>query len=81
IEAQIDEHYIDRVRAGLDASFERQGHDFTITLRKVYPEVREGRFRADFTLGAARPKNMRIGQSYNLNLQLGQSTESIIIPR
>ncbi|MEG1554660.1 MAG: efflux RND transporter periplasmic adaptor subunit [Rikenellaceae bacterium] len=81
IEAQIDEHYIDRVRAGLDASFERQGHDFTITLRKVYPEVREGRFRADFTLGVARPKNMRIGQSYNLNLQLGQSTESIIIPR
>ena len=44
VEAQIDESYIDRVRAGLDASFERQDTNFTMRLRKVYPEVRDGRF-------------------------------------
>lgn len=81
IEAQIDEHYIDRVRTGLEASFDRQGTVFSSTLRKVYPEVRNGSFRADFTLKAERPENMRTGQSYNLNLELGQPTEGIIIPR
>lgn len=49
VEAQIDESYIDRVRAGLDATFERQDTAFTMRLRKVYPEVRNGQFRADFT--------------------------------
>ena len=45
IEAMIDEHYIDRVTNGLPASFERQGATFRLKVRKVYPEVREGRFR------------------------------------
>lgn len=49
VEAQIDESYIDRVRAGLEATFDRQGTDYKVRLRKVYPEVRSGQFRADFT--------------------------------
>lgn len=81
IEAQIDEHYIDRVRQGLEASFERQGASFGALLRKVYPEVRNGQFKADFTLTGERPDNIRSGQTYYLNLQLGQPTEAIIIPR
>lgn len=81
IEAQIDEHYIDRVRAGLEATFDRQGSQFVVELRKVYPEVRSGQFRADFTFGGERPDNIRSGQTYYLNLQLGQPTEAIIIPR
>ncbi|MEF9987226.1 MAG: efflux RND transporter periplasmic adaptor subunit [Bacteroidales bacterium] len=81
IEAKIDEHYIDRVRQGLEASFERQGTTFNAALRKVYPEVRSGQFRADFNLTGERPDNIRTGQTYYLNLQLGQPTEGIIIPR
>jgi HlyD family secretion protein len=81
IEAQVDESYIDRVRAGLGATFERQGTQFDITLRKVYPEVRDGRFRADFVFGDRRPDNIRSGQTYSLNLQLGQSAETLMIPR
>lgn len=81
IEAQIDEHYIDRVTAGLDATFDRNGEQYTASLRKVYPEVRDGRFKADFKLTGARPDNIRAGQTYYLNLQLGQAVSSILIPR
>jgi len=81
IEAQIDEHYIDRVRAGLEATFERQGNTFGCTLRKVYPEVRSGQFRADFNFTGELPENVRSGQTYYLNLQLGQPTEAVMIPR
>ena len=42
IEALIDEHYIDRVSAGLSATFERQNETFDAVIRKVYPEVRDG---------------------------------------
>lgn len=81
IEAQIDEHYIDRITAGLSASFERQGETFASSIRKVYPEVRDGKFQADFRFDGAQPDNIRTGQTYYLNLQLGQSVEAVLIPR
>lgn len=81
IEAQIDEHYIDRVAPGLEATFERQNEKYSASIRKVYPEVRDGKFKADFKFVGTQPENIRTGQTYYLNLQLGQPTESIIIPR
>lgn len=81
VEAQIDEHYIDRVIAGLEATFERQGETYSTVIRKVYPEVRDGKFKADFKFGDEQPDNIRAGQTYYLNLQLGQPEEAVIIPR
>lgn len=81
IEALIDEHYIDRVKPGLSASFDRQSTQFELTVRKVYPEVRDGKFRTDFIFKGERPDNIRTGQTYYINLELGQPTESIIIPK
>lgn len=81
IEAQIDEHYIDRVIPGLKATFERQESTFGASLRKVYPEVREGKFKADFKFEGETPENIRNGQTYYLNLQLGSPEAAILIPR
>lgn len=81
IEAQIDEHYIDRVAPGLEATFERQNEKYSSVIRKVYPEVRDGKFKADFRFEGQQPENIRTGQTYYLNLQLGQSAEAILIPR
>ena len=81
VEAQIDEHYIDRVVAGLSATFERQGETYSTVIRKVYPEVRDGKFKADFKFDGEQPENIRAGQTYYLNLQLGQPEEAVIIPR
>ena len=69
VEAQIDEHYIDRVIAGLEATFERQGETYSTVIRKVYPEVRDGKFKADFKFDGEQP------------LQLGQPEEAVIVPR
>lgn len=81
IEAQIDEHYIDRVSSGLEARFERQSESYEAVIRKVYPEVRDGKFRADFKFSGQQPDNIRTGQTYYLNLQLGQPENAILIPR
>lgn len=81
IEAQIDEHYIDRVRQGLSATFVRNDVTYELQVRKVYPEVRNGKFRTDFVFTAQRPENIRSGQTYYLNLELGQPEQAILIPR
>ena len=81
VTAMVDEHYIDRVVTGLTASFMRQDNSYDMLLRKVYPEVREGKFRVDLTFISELPDNIRTGQTYNLNLQLGQPVEAVYIPR
>lgn len=81
IESMFDEHYIDRIRIGLSATFEHQGSSYGLTVRKVFPEVREGKFRTEFVFTGERPDNIRSGQTYYINVELGQPTERIIIPK
>lgn len=79
--AQIDEHYIDKVRKGLTAVLERQGQEFRLKIRKVLPEVKDGRFSVEMVFEGDSPKNMRTGQTYYTRLQLGNPKESILLPR
>lgn len=81
IEAYIDEHYIDRIKSGLNAVFDRQDKSYNLVVRKVYPEVRDKQFKTDFVFEGERPENIRTGQTYYINLQLGQPIESVLIPR
>lgn len=81
IVAEVDEHYIDRVFSGLEATFERQNETFDAVIRKVFPEVRNGKFKAEFRFSGEQPSNIRTGQTYYLNLQLGQPESGILIPR
>lgn len=81
VEAMIDEHYIDRVRTGLNATFERQDRNYALRVRKVFPEVREKQFKTEFMFEGERPDNIRAGQTYYISLQLGQPVEAMLIPR
>ena len=81
IEANIDEHYIDRVKRDLSASLERNNNEFPLRLRKVYPEVRNGRFKVDLVFTGEKPETIRAGQSYNIKLQLGESNDALLLPK
>ena len=81
IEASIDEHYIDRVKRNLTAVLERNGTEYELRIRKVYPEVRNGRFNVDLVFVNEKPETIRSGQSYNLKLQLGASNDALLLPK
>lgn len=81
IEAQIDEHYIDRIKVGLSATLEQNGKTYQLRVRKVYPEVREGKFRTDLIFEKKRPVNIRPGQTFYLNIELGQPQQATLLPR
>jgi HlyD family secretion protein len=80
VTAQIDEHYIDRVRTQLTATLDRQGNEFDLTVRRVYPEVRNGTFEIDMVFTDSMPDNIRTGQTYYISLELGQPKESVLVP-
>jgi HlyD family secretion protein len=81
IEADVDEHYIDRIRPGLTGYIERPNDTLQLGIKKVYPEVRNGRFKIDLMFTGKLPENIRIGQSYFIKLQLGQPVEALQIPQ
>jgi HlyD family secretion protein len=80
VTAQIDEHYIDRVRTQLTGKLDRQGSEFDLMVKRVYPEVRNGTFKIDMTFQDKMPENIRTGQTYYISLQLGQPKESVLVP-
>ncbi len=81
IEATIDEHYIDRVVRDLTAVLDRNGEEYPLRLRKVYPEVRNGKFKVDLVFTDTKPATIRTGQSYNIKLQLGESSDALLLPK
>jgi len=81
VQAMIDEHYIDRVRHGLSGTLSRQEKTWELTVKKVYPEVRQGQFRIDLVFANVTPENIRTGQTYYINLELGQPQDAIMVAR
>ncbi|WP_042373536.1 efflux RND transporter periplasmic adaptor subunit [Bacteroides neonati] len=81
VQAQIDEHYVERVVTGLAADFTRDGVNYRLEVSKPYPEVKDGQFRTDLQFTGGRPENIRAGQTYHINLQLGDPAQAILVPR
>lgn len=80
LRADIDEHYVSQVFAGLKATFEFDGKSYDMVVTKVYPEVKSGRFQADMNFEKQTPDGIRRGQSTPIRLVLGKSAEAILLP-
>jgi len=78
---EIDEHYIARVTKKLKGECEFAGQMYAASLTKIYPEVVEGRFAVDMEFTANVPKEIRIGQTSRIRLELGESKQATLIPR
>jgi len=78
---EIDEHYIARVKKALPGSFEFAGSTYKLKIEKVYPEVNNGRFAVDMTFTSEKPDQIRIGQTFRIKLELGESKQAVLIPR
>lgn len=78
---EIDEHYIARIMRNLTGEFEfaRGVHNLVIT--KVYPEVRNGTFEVDMEFTSEIPKQIRIGQTARIRLELGESQDALLIQK
>ncbi len=77
---EIDEHYISRIFTGLEASFDFNGKTVALSVQKVFPEVRNGRFEADLIFEKGVPEGIRRGQSAPVRLQLGKPAEAVLLP-
>lgn len=81
VRAPIDEHYINRVEKGREGEFTLSGKEYRLTVKKVYPEVTDGRFEIDLEFNGEVPGNLRNGQTLHIRLELGDLSEALLLPR
>lgn len=76
----VDEHYISRVFPGLKGSFEFNGKTHELEIKRVYPEVKSGRFEVDMTFPKGTPEGIKRGQSSPIQLELGKAAKATLLP-
>ena len=85
VEAEIDEHYINRVAEGKVGNFSLPGEsdekEHELVVKKIYPEVNGGRFRVDLFFTAKEPAGIKRGMSLHIKLQLSEAAEAILLAR
>jgi HlyD family secretion protein len=86
VRAQIDEFYISRVLAGQKGEFDlgekaAGAKVYNLNIRRVFPEVRDGRFEVDFDFVGAAPPDIRRGQTLHIRLELGDVAEAVLVAK
>lgn len=81
IRAEIDEHYISRIVTGQEGTFNSNGQEAILEIKKVYTQVNNGRFQVDMEFKDEEPKGLRRGQTFQIRLALSQEKEAILIPK
>jgi HlyD family secretion protein len=81
LSAEVDEYYITRFHLGLLSTFEFSNQLFNLEVRKLYPEVRNGKFSIELAFVNEFPVNLRVGQTFRLKLELGDSKEANLVTR
>lgn len=81
IELWVDEHYIDRIVPSLKGRFTQHDSTYELEIKKVFPEVKEGKFKVDMHFSGNKPSLIRNGQRYHINLELGTPEKALLLPK
>ncbi len=80
VRVPIDELYLPRITTGLHATTTLNNKDYELQITYIYPTIQNGRFEVDMNFIGANPDGIRRGQSLRLRIELGQSSEELLLP-
>ncbi len=81
VRASIDQHYITRVEIGRTGQFPYANNSYKLVIKKIYPEVRDGRFDVDMEFAEKEPAGIRRGLTLHIRLELGDISEAILLAK
>lgn len=74
--ADVDEYYLGRVAVGQKASADGA----RLTVAKVLPAVKDGRFRVELTFDGTAPAGLNRGQTVDIRITLGSTAPALVAP-
>ncbi len=81
VQVDVDEHYISRVFIGQTAETTIGGKTHQLKIRKVYSQVRNGRFQVDMDFVDEVPQGIRRGQTLQIRLALSDETQAVLLAK
>ncbi len=81
LRVRIDQYYSARVRQGTPGQAVLDDREWSVVVRKSYPEVRDGTFEADAEFEDAAPADLRRGQTITVELRFGTAAEALLVAR
>src|SRR5690606_10275120 len=79
VRVPIDEIYLPRISQGLHATVPIAGKEYELEITYIYPTIQAGRFEVDMLFIGETPPGLRRGQSLRLRIELGQSSEELLL--
>jgi len=80
LQAQIDEYYLDRVRAGQTGAVTIEDREVPVRVTRVDPQVKNATFQVDLAFEGAMPRGLLPGQALEGRLTLGGDRPALILP-
>jgi HlyD family secretion protein len=82
VRAGVDEFYISRVARDQSAFTQPiAGQTYELQVKRVYPEVQNGRFEIDLDFVGDVPPSIRRGQTVRFNLEMSEQDEALVVPK
>jgi HlyD family secretion protein len=81
IRVPVDEHYLARINTGQHGEFTFDEKTYQLTIAKIYPEVKDGRFEIDMRFEGVPPTGITRGQTLHIRLELGNLSTAVLLPR
>jgi HlyD family secretion protein len=81
VRVKIDQFYISKVEIGTKGHIDLDGRNWSVTVQKVYPEVKDNAFEADVVFDAASPEDLKRGQTLTVELTFGAPSHGLVVPK
>jgi HlyD family secretion protein len=81
LSAQVDEFYLEKIRVGLKGQIEYKEKTVIVSVVKVIPEVKSGRFQVELLFDSKEELALQDGLSFGVKLILSEKNKILVIPK
>ncbi|MDO5608862.1 MAG: efflux RND transporter periplasmic adaptor subunit [Capnocytophaga sp.] len=79
--ADVDEYYLSKISEGQKGTIGTAEKAANVTVLRIIPEVKNGRFLTELIFDEMPPDNLRQGTSFSVKLSLSEKTQKTVIPK
>ncbi|RSZ58423.1 efflux RND transporter periplasmic adaptor subunit [Massilia atriviolacea] len=80
LSAQVDEYYLNRVAVGRQGTATINGRAYALTVSRIYPQIKEGRFTLELAFANGQPETLNPGQGAEALVTLGGASAALLLP-
>lgn len=79
--AEVDEYYLPRVSANQKGQIDYKGETLDVTVSRVIPEIKSGRFLVELTFTSDKELRLQQGLSFGVRLILSEKAKTTVLPK